>query len=73
MKNNLELFTVLNKKYNLELRHYLINLIYPKTKYNLMLTSKEFHPKTPYINDTNYFIGPVIEKRAIDKSFTFKK
>ena len=73
MKNNLELFTVLNKKYNLELRHYLINLIYPKTKYNLMLTSKEFHPKTPYINDTYYFIGPVIEKRAIDKSFTFKK
>ena len=73
MKTNLETFIALNKKYNLELRHYLINLIYPKTKYNLILTSKEFHPKTPYINDTYYFIGPVIEKRAIDKSFTFKK
>lgn len=73
MKNNLERFIALNKKYNLELRHFLINLIYPRTKYNLMLTSKEFHPKTPYINDTFYFIGPIIEKRPIDKSFTFKK
>ena len=73
MKNNLKTFIALNKKYNLELRHFLINLILPRTKYNLMLTSKEFHPKTPYINDTFYFIGPIIEKRPIDKSFTFKK
>lgn len=48
--------------------HYLADF-----KYNLMLTSKLFHPETKKINNSFYFIGPSIEKRKEDKSFTFKK
>ena len=62
-----------NKKYNLNLREYVKMHYINDSKYKLMLTSKLLHPPTKKLDDSFYFIGPSIEKRPEDKSFTFKK
>ena len=66
-------YNKINKKYNLNLREYVTMHYLGDSKYKLMLTSKLFHPPTKTLNDSFYFIGPSIEKRPEDKSFTFKK
>ena len=63
----------INKKYNLNLRDFIIIHYKGEAKYKLMLTSKLFHVESKIIDDSFYFIGPSIEERPIDKSFNFKK
>jgi len=63
----------INKKYNLNLRDFLFMHYSGDAKYKLMLTSKLFHIQSNRIDDSFFFIGPSIEERPIDNSFTFKK
>ena len=42
-------------------------------KYKLILTSKLFHIESKLIDDSYFFIGPPLEERPIDETFTFKK
>ena len=63
----------LNKKYNLNLKDFLLMHHSGDAEYKLMLTSKLFHIQTNKIDDSFHFIGPSIEERPIDNSFTFKK
>ena len=66
-------YVPINKKYNVNIREYVDMHYHPDAKYKLVLTSRTFHPVTKIIDDSFYFIGPSIEKRPEDKSFTFKK
>ena len=62
-----------DKKYNLDL-HDFVQIHYIPNKFKkLIFTSKLFHLRVENTDDTCYFIGPNIEKRKIDESFTFKK
>ena len=63
----------INKKYNLNLRDFIIIHYKGEAKYKLMLTSKLFHVESKIIDDSFYFIGPSIEERPTDKSFIFQK
>lgn len=63
----------INKKYNLNLKDFLFSHYSGDAKYKLMLTSKLFHIQSNKIDNSFYFIGPSIEERPIDNSFTFKK
>ena len=63
----------INKKYNLNLRDYVMIHYIGDAKYKLMLTSKLFHVDSKIIDDSFYFIGPSIEERPLDTSFNFKK
>ena len=72
-QNRLNVYALINKKYNMNLREYVDMHHHPDAKYKLMLTSRKFHPVTKLLDDSFYFIGPSIEKRPEDKSFTFKK
>ena len=63
-----------NKKFNLNMRDYVIMHSSGDIQYKLMLTSREFHLKGDFIDKSFYFIGPSpIEKRPKDESFSFKK
>ena len=62
-----------NKKYNLNLRDFIFIHYSGDAKYKLMLTSKLFHIQSNRIDDSFFFIGPSIEERPTDNSFTFKK
>ena len=69
-----QLMIPVNKKFNLNMRDYVIMHSVGDEKYKLMLTSKEFHLSGDLLDKSFYFIGPsTIEKRAIDESFSFKK
>ena len=69
-----QLMIPVNKKFNLNMRDYIIMHSVGDTKYKLMLTSKEFHLSGDLLDKSFYFIGPsTIEKRPIDESFSFKK
>ena len=69
-----QLMIPVNKKFNLNMRDYVIMHSVGDAKYKLMLTSKEFHLSGDLLDKSFYFIGPsTIEKRAIDESFSFKK
>ena len=72
-QGRIQAFIPINKKYKMNLREYVDMHYHPDAKYKLMLTSRIFHPVTKLIDDSFYFIGPSIEKRPEDKSFTFKK
>jgi hypothetical protein len=63
----------INKKYNLNLRDFVSLHFSGDAKYKLMLTSKLFHIQSNKIDNSFYFIGPSIEERPLDNSFTFKK
>ena len=63
----------INKKYNLNLRDFLFIHYSGDAKYKLTLTSKLFQIQSNRIDDSFFFIGPSIEERPIDNSFTFKK
>jgi hypothetical protein len=63
----------INKKYNLNIKDFLIQHFSPDAKYKLMFTSKLFHPELKIIDDSFYFIGPGFDERPIDNSFNFKK
>ena len=74
IKQRIAFFEPINKKYNLKIRDFL-NLAYiADAPYKLVLTSKLFNPDNYSLTDNSFiFIGPSIEKRAIDDSFKFKK
>ena len=62
-----------NEKYGIQL-HDFVGLIFTPNKYKkLLLTSKFFHLRPEDTDDTCYFLGPNIEQRNIDNSFSFKK
>ena len=68
-----QLMIPVNKKFNLNMRDYVIMHSVGDAKYKLMLTSKDFHLSGDLLDKSFYFIGPsTIEKRAIDESFSFK-
>lgn len=63
-----------NKKFNLNMRDYVIMRSSGDIQYKLMLTSKEFHLSGDKLDKSFYFIGPSsIEKRPKDESFSFQK
>lgn len=69
-----QLMIPVNKKFNLNMRDYVIMHSVGDAKYKLMLTSKEFHLSGDSLDKSFYFIGPsTIEERPIDESFSFKK
>lgn len=62
-----------SQHYNINL-HDFVGLIFTPNKIKkLILTSKFFHLRPEDTDDTCYFIGPHIEQRVEDKSFTFQK
>lgn len=62
-----------NQKYGINL-HDFVGLIFTPNKFKkLILTSKYFHLRPEDTDETCYFLGPHIEKRAVDTSFNFKK
>lgn len=64
---------ITNKKYNINL-HDFVGLIFTPNPYKkLVPVSRFFHLRAEDTDETCYFIGPNIEKRDIDQSFTFKK
>ena len=66
-------WVTVNKKYNLNIKDFLIQYFSPDAKYKLMFTSKLFHPELKLIDDSFYFIGPGFDERPIDNTFNFKK
>jgi hypothetical protein len=73
LENRLRPLIPINKKYNLNLRDFVFLHFSGDAKDKLMLTSKLFHIQSNKIDNSFYFIGPSIEERPIDNSFTFKK
>ena len=74
IKQRIAFFEPINKKYNLKIRDFLDLAYIADAPYKLVLTSKLFNPDNYSLTDNSFiFIGPSIEKRAIDDSFKFKK
>ena len=73
LENRLRPLIPINKKYNLNLKDFLFMHYSGDAKYKLMMTSKLFHIQSNKIDNSFYFIGPSIEERFMDNSFTFKK
>lgn len=62
-----------SKKYNINLHDFVSNIFNPSVFKKLIPVSRYFHLRVEDTDNTCYFIGPNIEKRAVDTSFTFKK
>ena len=62
-----------NQKYNINLRDFVCLHNTPNKFKKLILTSKFFHIRNEETDETCFFIGPNIEKRAFDVEFDFKK
>jgi MGT family glycosyltransferase len=74
IKQRIAFFEPINKKFNLKIRDFLDLAYIADAPYKLVLTSKLFNPDNYSLTDNSFiFIGPSIEKRAIDDSFKFKK
>ena len=72
-ENRMKFLNEINKKYNINIRDYLSVRYIVDARYNIIFSSKLFQQKLKILNDTFYFIGPVIENITIDESFVFKK
>ncbi|WP_044973525.1 nucleotide disphospho-sugar-binding domain-containing protein [Ruminococcus sp. HUN007] len=62
-----------SRKYNINLHDFVSNIFSPSIYKKLIPVSKYFHLRAEDTDNTCYFIGPNIEKRNPDTSFTFKK
>ncbi len=62
-----------NKKYNLNIKDFLIQFYSPDADYKLMFNSKLFNLESKLINDSFKFVGPCIDQTSIEETFNFKK
>ena len=62
-----------NKKFNINIKDFLMQHFNPDTKYKLMLTTKMFQTEARKLDDSFFFIGPPFYERPIDNTFNFKK
>ena len=68
-----KVFKGISKKYNINIGDFVTMHFSGDAKYKLILTSKLFHIESKLIDDSYFFIGPPLEERPIDETFTFKK
>ena len=67
-------FKGINQKYNINIRDFLSVRYIFEAKYNIMLSSKLFQQKLKMLKDDTFsFIGPTLEKKPFNETFTFKK
>ena len=62
-----------NKKFNINIKDFLLQQYNPDAKYKLMLTTKIFQTEARKLDDSFFFIGPPFYERPIDNTFNFKK
>ena len=62
-----------NKKFNINIKDFLMQHFNPDAKYKLMLTTKMFQTEARKLDDSFFFIGPPFYERPIDNTFNFKK
>ena len=72
-ENRMRFLNEINKKYNINIRDYLSVRYIADAKYSIVFSSKLFQQKVKTLNDSFYFIGPILENKAVDESFVFKK